>query len=238
MRVRIPISQHGDNVDVEGVDRKTVSAPDGFHASRKLPKHIVRAGHGHAFAVSKGTQFRIVDLYGEQVVDFMAWVAPDSTTRSAPPSLPLEKVSMAYTRYHLRGVTPAVNEALYSNADRPILRITDDTVKVHDMTYMTCFPQMYEKQGLHGHRSCAQNVFEVMQEYGMRDILEVLEPFNCFQNTPNYSLKAMGSSKPGDYIEFEALENLVCAVSSCPYDVDGFNGGNITDIAVVVSEEK
>jgi uncharacterized protein YcgI (DUF1989 family) len=238
MRVRVPISQHGDDVEVEGADKKTVSAPDGFYANRTLSKHMVPAGHGRAFAVSKDTQFRIVDLHGEQVVDFMAWVAPDCTTRSSLPSLPLEKMSMAYTRYHLRGVTPAINEALYSNADRPLLRITDDTVKVHNMTYMTCFPKMYEEQGLRGHRSCAQNIFEVMQEYGMRDILEVSDPFNCFQNTPNYSLKAMGSSKPGDFIEFEALTDLICAVSCCPYDVDGFNGGNITDIAVVVSEEK
>ena len=35
----------------------------------KLPKtHIVPAAHGFAFAVKKGEHFRVVDLYGEQVV--------------------------------------------------------------------------------------------------------------------------------------------------------------------------
>jgi uncharacterized protein YcgI (DUF1989 family) len=48
----------------------------------------------------------------------------------------------------------------------------------------------------------------------------------------------MESSRPGDHIDFEAMERLICAVSSCPYDVDGFNGGKITDIAVVVSDEQ
>ncbi|KAF1842274.1 uncharacterized protein K460DRAFT_388974 [Cucurbitaria berberidis CBS 394.84] len=212
-----------------------------FRANSILTKHIVPAGHGYAFAVKRGTRFRIVDLHGEQVVDFMAWVSTPRASNSRPEAKPLptfEKMSTAYTRYHLRGVTPTIGEALYSNADRALLRITADTVKVHDMTFMACFPALYEKKGMHGHRSCAQNVFEVMKEYGMRDILEVSEPFNCFQNTPNYSLKAMGSSKPGDFVEFEALEELVCAVSCCPYDIDGFNGGNITDVAIVISEEK
>ena len=90
---------------------------------------------------------------------------------------------------------------------------------------------MYEDAGLTGHRSCATNIAEVM---GMEaGILGVTDPFNCFQNTPNYSLKRLGSSKPGDYIEFEAMLDCVCAVSCCPYDLDGFNGGRITDIAVV-----
>ncbi len=92
------------------------------------------------------------------------------------------------------------------------------------------------------------------------------------QNTPNYSLKALGCSKPGDYIQFEALKDCICAASCCPYgelnrllsdlraltsdcsafpetecsqcvaqsistngnqEFDGFNGGKITDVAVV-----
>jgi len=185
---------------------------------------VVKAAHGHAFEVNKGEHFRVVDLYGEQVVDFAAWVAGTDLA---------EKLSMAYTRYHLSGVTPAVGEYLWTNADRPILEIIDDTVKVHDMTFMSCFPKMYEDAGIKGHRSCATNIAEVMQPYGMKDWMGVTDPFNIFQNTPNYSLKRLGSSKPGDYIEFEALQDCVCAVSCCPYDLDGFNGGRVTDVAVV-----
>lgn len=238
MRLRIPNpSQHEGAATRDEDAVGAIPSPESFCTHRKLTKHIVPAGHGRAFVASRGTRFRIVDLYGEQVVDFMAWVSHPQGTSTAKPLASLEKMSPAYTRYHLRGVTPTIGEALYSSADRAILRITADTVKVHDMTYMACFPALYEKKGMRGHRSCAQNVYEAMQEYGMRDILEVPEPFNCFQNTPNYSLKAMGSSKPGDYVEFEALERLVCAVSCCPYDIAGFNGGKITDVAIVISEE-
>jgi len=205
--LRTPIAGHQKS------ERKTVPST-----------HIVPAAHGFAFEVKKGDHFRVVDLYGEQVVDFAAWVQGTDL---------VEKLSMAYTRYHLDGVTPAIGEYLWTNKDEPILQIVDDTVKVHDMTFMSCFPEMYAKEGLKNHRSCAGNMAEVMKPYGMSSYLGVTDPFNIFQNTPNYSLKPLGSSKPGDYIEFKAMKDCICAASCCPYDIGGFNGGKVTDIAVV-----
>jgi uncharacterized protein YcgI (DUF1989 family) len=197
------------------------------YARRSKPKTIVvPAAHGYAFEVGKGERFQVIDIYGEQIVDMEAWVAGTNL---------IEKLSMAYTRYHLSGVTPTIGECLWTNKDEPILKVTADTVKVHDMTFMCCFPELYEKKGFKGHRSCATNIAKVMAPYGMKSYLEVTDPFNIFQNTPNYSLKRLGSSKPGDYIEFEALKDMICAVSCCPYDLDGVNGGIITDIAVVTS---
>jgi hypothetical protein len=186
--------------------------------------HICKAAHGLAFEVKKGERFRVVDLHGEQVVDFAAWVQGTNL---------VEKLSMAYTRFRLSGVTPAVGEYLWTNNDEPILKLVEDTVKVHDMTFMSCFPKMYEKEGRPGHRSCASNIAEAMEPYGMKSHLDVTDPFNIFQNTPNYSLKRLGSSKPGDFVEFEAMQDCICACSSCPYDAEGFNGGKITDIAIV-----
>lgn len=191
--------------------------------------HIVKAAHGFAFEVKKGERFRVVDLYGEQVVDFAAWVQGTDLK---------EKLSMDYTRYHLDGVTPAVGEYLWTNRDEPILKLVHDTVKVHDMTFMSCFPEMYAKIGLEGHRSCAANIAEVMKPHGMGSYLEVTSPFNIFQNTPNYSLKRLGSSKAGDFVEFEAMQDVICAASSCPWSQDGFNGGTITDVAVVTGITK
>jgi uncharacterized protein YcgI (DUF1989 family) len=209
---------------------------ESFCTNAVLTRHVVPASHGYAFSIPAGSRFRVIDIYGEQVVDMQAWAAPSSSSSDAFSTL--ERMSMAYTRYHLSGVTPAIGECLWTNADRPLLRVTADTVKVHDMTFMSCFPELYLKKGIEGHRSCAGNIFEAMQPFGMKHLLETAEPFNIFQNTPNYSLKRLGSSKPGDYIEFEALQDAVIAVSSCPYDLDGFNGGKVTDVAVVIAAKK
>ncbi|ORY04690.1 hypothetical protein BCR34DRAFT_572548 [Clohesyomyces aquaticus] len=215
-----------------------------------VSKTLIPAAHGHAFSLPASSRFRIIDIHGEQVVDLMAWINPNPPSTPTPFTLTrLEKLSTAYTRYHLSGVTPAIGEYLWTNADRPILQVTEDTVKVHDMTFMSCFPGLYEKKGLVGHRSCAENITSAMRKAGFmstvgegdgedKGLLEIsgTDPFNCFQNTPNYSLKRLGSSRKGDYVEFEAVEDVVVAVSCCPYDLEGFNGGEITDVAIEVLE--
>lgn len=70
------------------MDTETGPGPEA--ASSKPQTHIVKASHGFAFEVKKGDRFRIVDLYGEQVVDFAAWVQNTNL---------VEKLSMAYTRF-------------------------------------------------------------------------------------------------------------------------------------------
>ena len=183
-------------------------------ASAKTHTQIVSGGHGHAFEVKAGTSFKIIDLHGRQIVDLMAWVLP------YPQSL--EHLSMAYTRYHLgaNNASPAVGEYLVTNKQEPIFKLTADTVHTHDMTFMACNPAFYAKMGLDGHRSCAENIAEAMKPFGMESYLEAtsVDPFNVFQNTPDMTLKDLGTSKAGDYVEFEVLKDAVVAVSACPYD--------------------
>lgn len=59
----------------------------------------------------------------------------------------------------------------------------------------------------------------------MRSYLEAasVDPFNVFQNTPDMTLKDLGCSRAGDFVEFEVLKDAVVAVSSCPYDVVSAN---------------
>jgi uncharacterized protein len=170
--------------------------------------HIVPASHGYAFTVKAGSKFRIVDIHGLQIVDFCAWV-------NAPGLY--EHVRMSYTRFRLSGVIPDIGESLYTNLDEPALKVVTDTCKVHDMTFMSCNPELYASVGKPGHRSCQMNIFEAMKPYGIENRLQLPDPFNIFQNTPNYSLKPIGCSRPGDYIEFEALKDLVCGLSCCPW---------------------
>ena len=177
-------------------------------------KHLVRGGYGHAFEVKRGTSFRIIDIHGRQIVDMMAWVTPYPTSG--------EHLSMAYSRYVLGGnIPPAIGESLVTNKQEPIFKLVADDCHTHDMTFMACNPAFYKAMGLHEHRSCAENIAEAMKPWGMQSYLEAtsVDPFNVFQNTPDMALKDIGSSRPGDYVEFEVLKDAVVAVSSCPYDV-------------------
>lgn len=173
--------------------------------------HIVPAKHGYAFKVKRGDVFRIVDIHGNQIVDFMAFVDR--------PGLE-ERVTMSYTRYSLKGKQPKPGDYLLTNTDAKALKITADTYGTHDMTIMTCSPEFYEKYyGLHDHRSCNVNIAEAMAPYGITSRLQLPDPFNLFQDSPNYERGPGPYSKAGDYIEFEAQMNLVIGLSCCPADV-------------------
>ncbi|KAL8861817.1 MAG: hypothetical protein Q9178_001686 [Gyalolechia marmorata] len=196
--------------------RKTPSASNGAMGKEQSgTQHtVVNGGHGHAFQVKRGTSFRIVDIHGRQIVDMMAWVSPYPASR--------EHLSMSYSRYMLGGnIPPAIGECLVTNKQEPIFKLTADQCHTHDMTFMACNPAFYKAMGFHGHRSCAENIAEAMKPFGMESYLEAtsVDPFNIFQNTPDMALKDLGSSRPGDFVEFEVLKDAVVAVSSCPYDV-------------------
>ncbi|KAL8999590.1 MAG: hypothetical protein Q9169_001550, partial [Polycauliona sp. 2 TL-2023] len=127
--------------------------------------HTVCGGHGHAFEVKKGTCFRVIDLHGRQIVDMMAWVLPYPSS--------LEHLSMAYTRYHLNGTAPpAVGDHLVTNKSEPIFKLTHDDCHTHDMTFMACNPAFYAEKGQYNHRSCAENIAEAMEPWGMRSYLQ------------------------------------------------------------------
>ena len=192
----------------------TVSPTPRAAATSGCEHHIVPGGHGYAFEVKRGTCFRIIDIHGRQIVDMMAWVLPYPSSR--------EHLSMSYTRYALGGsAPPAVRESLVTNKQEPIFKLVHDDVHTHDMTFMACNPAFYNEKGLKGHRSCAENIAEAMKPWGMESYLDAasVDPFNVFQNTPDMSLKDLGCSRPGDYVEFEVLKDAVVGVSSCPYDV-------------------
>jgi uncharacterized protein YcgI (DUF1989 family) len=97
--------------------------------AKKPTSTTVPAGHGHAFAVGKGTTFRIIDTHGRQIVDLTAWVLREDGKAINK----AHHFSTDITKWKLKGATPAIGEHLYTNSGSELLKITDDTVKVHDM---------------------------------------------------------------------------------------------------------
>lgn len=214
--------------------------PRSIAYTTKPTKHTIPASHGYATSLKAGTSFRLVDLHGQQVIDMSAFILPfprsGTQTDSFGSIASAEHLSASYTRFHLLGQPIAVGEHIYTNMDRPLLKLTHDTVKIHDMTFMSCFPHLYESRGFAPgtHRSCASNMLEAFAHFGMKYLTEVHDPFNVFQNTPEYSIKPINTSRAGDYCQFEVLVDCVVGWSCCPYDLDGFNGGRVTDVQVLM----
>jgi len=188
----------------------------------------VPAGHGKTFLVSKGQFITVIDSEGQQAADFVA-VNADNLD---------EKLSPVHTRQHLRSIFFKPGDVLWSNENRPMLRVVADTNGVHDATVPACDRTRFSIDfGVEGHRNCVDNLLEGMKAHGVT-YFSLPEPFNLFQNGPVTADGRMEvtdpSSKAGDYIVFEALCGLICAVSSCPQDIIPGNGLQVTPIEIQV----
>jgi uncharacterized protein YcgI (DUF1989 family) len=186
----------------------------------------VEAGHGLTFEVRKGQTLTIIDSEGRQAADFVAIINDGTGTRLSP----------VHTRRQLQSLFFATGDCLYSENGEPLLTILEDTVGIHDANVPACDHTRYSVDfGIEGHRNCLDNLYEGLQAY-LSSPLKVGEPFNLFQNGPVTSEGKMmvtdPLSKPGDRIVFEVLQDLVCAVSSCPQDIIPGNGLQVTPIGI------
>lgn len=194
------------------------------------PSLTVPAGHGRTFYVRKGQFITVTDSEGQQAADFVA-VNADNLD---------EKLSPVHTRQHLRSLFFKPGDALWSSENRPMLRIVADTIGIHDANVPACDRTRFSVDfGVEGHRNCVDNLLEGMKAYGIT-YFTLPEPFNLFQNGPVTADGRMEvtdpHSKAGDHIVFEALCDLICAVSSCPQDIIPGNGLQVTPIAIAVQD--
>jgi uncharacterized protein YcgI (DUF1989 family) len=190
----------------------------------------VPAGHGKTFRVAKGQFITVIDSEGQQAADFVAVNADDLN----------EKLSPVHTRQHLRSLFFKPGDALWSSENRPMLRIVSDTIGIHDANVPACDRTRFSVDfGVEGHRNCVDNLLEGMKAQGI-SYYSLPEPFNLFQNGPVTADGRMEvtdpNSKPGDRIVFEALCDLICAVSSCPQDIIPGNGLQVTPIDIQISD--
>ena len=190
----------------------------------------VPAGHGRTFRVRQGQFITVIDSEGQQAADFVAGNADNHD----------EKLSPVHTRQHLRSLFFKPGDALWSSENRPMLRIVADTIGIHDANVPACDRTRFSVDfGVEGHRNCVDNLLEGMKAHGIT-YFTLPEPFNLFQNGPVTADGRMEvtdpHSKAGDHIVFEALCDLICAVSSCPQDIIPGNGLQVTPIDIVIHD--
>jgi len=175
---------------------------------------IVPAREGRAVRVNKGQSIRITTPKGAQAADFFAYNA----------AYVGEWLSANHTWVTTFNVKPRQGDTLISRFRRPMLTITQDGASgVHDMMIAACDQFRYEFFGYKGpHASCSENLCVAMRREGYQ-VDVVPQPINFFTNT---CVEADGSFKsppnpvpPGAFVELQALMDLICVVSACPFDL-------------------
>ncbi len=203
------------------VDRRSYERMAHETASRQLVESItVPIRSGRAWTVHAGQVCRIVAIEGPQVADFNAWNLHN----------PRERFWAARTR-QLQSTHVTTYDRLWSTLPylRPMLTITNDTIdygvdedggRCHDLLGSRCDP--YVNKILTGEEfdfHCHSNLTRAILPYRLteQDVHDVL---NIFQVTGldedgHYFMKPSPATK-GDFFEFFAEIDLLCAISTCP----------------------
>jgi hypothetical protein len=189
----------------------------------------VPAREGRAFVVEQGELIKVIDVRGQQAVDFFAFCRDD----------PREYLSAEHTRVGNLRLFPRVGQAFYTNRRRPILTFVEDgSPGTHDMLVAACDPTRYASLGVKGwHASCQENLISSMRVLGVNGI-EVPSPVNLFANFPlgpDGSLNMIPPlTKPGDCVVFKAELPIYVCVSACPQDLNETNAGNPTEAGIEI----
>jgi len=197
---------------------------------KSVKKIIVPGGQARAFEMTKGQLLSIIDVQGYQVADFMAFNSNDYA----------EKLSPVHTRTSLLTLRIKIGDELRTNLRNPMFRILEDPVGCLDMLLAACDERRYlVDYGVENHRNCVANFEEVLRPYGILRT-HLPDPFNIFQKTKietNGKLVQQESpSRSGDYMVFQALMDVLGAVSACPMDLNPIGGKEITDVMVKIHE--
>ncbi len=176
---------------------------------------IVPARAGCAVSVSEGEHVRVTTPRGGQAADFFAYNAHNVA----------EWLSPMHTWVSTYSIKPREGDTIRSRFRRPMLRLSEDGAGgCHDMMIAACDQVRYEEFGVEGpHPSCAENLMVSMRRLG-HQIDVVPQPINFFTNTVVDAEAKLTSPPnpvpPGAYVELQALMDLICIVSSCPFDLN------------------
>ncbi|KAB1659177.1 urea carboxylase-associated family protein [Pseudoclavibacter sp. CFCC 11306] len=171
-----------------------------------------------AWPVNSGQVCRILQTDGPQVGDLNVWNRHD----------PRERLWAARTR-QLQRATVTTYDHLWSTLPslRPLLTFTADTLAdhpealvIHDLLGTRCDP--YVNRMLSGYDfdyHCHSNLTRAVQPFGLTeyDVHDVLNVFQCagLNDDTQYFMKDC-PAREGDYLEFFAEIDLLCALSCCP----------------------
>ena len=201
-------------------------------AEPRLDFRVDRASAA-AYEVKEGEYIQIIDVQGKQCSDFLAFnrdKLEDGSERGLDATTTRSLMGSAYPQ-------PGLYRKSFDVDMDPLVEVVQDTVGRHDSFALACNAKYYEDLGYFGHTNCSDNFNGEVTPYGVA-ARKGWEALNFFYNTAfdddNRLMADEPWSRPGDFVLLRAANDLLCASSACPDDIDPANGWEITDIHVRV----
>lgn len=181
--------------------------------------------------IAAGQTLRIVDLEGNQAVDFLLYATADDAERYSA-----QDTVAAQGNLFLREGT-----VLRSNEGRAMMTIVSTAVDYHDTIGGACSCESNSLRYGHHTKSehaCVENFLEanLLEGRGKRDIVSNI---NFFMNVPVEADGSLGIvdgiSAPGLTVDLRADMDVTVVVSNCPQINNPCNGFNPTPVRMIVT---
>ena len=160
--------------------------------------------------MAAGQVLRLVDLEGQQAVDFLCYAAAD----------PGERYNAADTLKLAGTLFLTTGHGLYSDMGRRLFTIAADTCGRHDTVGGCCSAESNRlRYGVEGTPNCRDNFLRALARLGLGK-KDIVANVNFFMNVPVGPDGALaiveGRSRPGDYVDLRAEIDVLAALSNCP----------------------
>src|SRR5438105_972958 len=178
--------------------------------------------------IRKGQILRLVDLEGQQAVDFLCYDADN----------PADRYSSTNTIKVQGNLYVGLGTVLYADSGHALFTVTADSYGKHDTIYGCCSRANNRlRYGVETEQTCYDNFTTILARFGL-DQRSIVGNVNFFMNVPigpdGLAGVADESVKPGHYVELRAERDVLAVLSNCPQMHNPCNGYNPTPIRVVV----
>ena len=202
-----------------------------------LDEFIIERRTASSYEIKKGDYIQIINPYGRQCSDFLAF---DTAKLEKGVERGIDPLT---TRTFMGALYPGPGlfSKFFDMDHEPMLEVVRDTVGRHDTFNLACTSKYYEDAGYFGHPNCSDNLNVELEKYGIEK-RKGWPAINLFFNTvlggQNAIMGDESYARPGDYVLLRALKDLTCGTTACPSDIDNCNGWNPTDIFVRTYDKK
>ncbi len=189
-------------------------------SGRVIADTVVPARQPWSAILNKGQVLRLVDLEGQQAIDFLCFNAEDPSERYHAPN----------TIKVPRNIFLGKGSILRSSLARPMMTIVEDTCGRHDTIFGCCSFEVDEVRYGETNAECCQRNFErELAKHGL-DKGSVVPNVNFFMYVPvdsdGEAQIRESLSRPGDYVDLRAEMDLLAVLSNCPEELNDATGAS------------
>ena len=189
---------------------------------------IVPACEPWSARIRTGEVLRLIDLEGQQAVDFLCYSAAN----------PTERYNAANTIKLNKNIYLGNGCVLWSVRARKMMTIVEDTCGSHDTLGGCCSIEIDQvRYGVTNTQGCQSNFEAELAKHGLGE-KDIVANVNFFMYVPVEAdgglAIADGLSKPGDHVDLRAEMDLLVVISNCPERGNPAAGFKPTPIHAIV----